>query len=325
MPHHSDTIADWLVSNRLYEDNLFYYALIICFWFFIGFIFLGFEINGYSQAQNLFFNFIYYLIICACMAFCPFWFKLFFSKTHTAKREQELNAHLNELDDDDRQEVVAYLNETGQLAMRPVQKWALIFLGSYFLFEVFFISAWVKDMALVWEPRWASALIEWVRANTDFVSDEGVNHQLFAVRIKPSDVELYQLYTSEREFLASSFGGATALFQVFRSFCFPLLLGAFATIIWRPLDWLGGLSVDPRNIHSVGSFLFSSVATLAMMLLFVSIILYFFFLDMSAVLLFDKEHWVHGFSWNFAFVFAILAIKFIYGWFLFWRNILFYR
>lgn len=131
-------------------------------------------------------------------------------------------------------------------------------------------------MALVWEPRWASALIEWVRANTDFVSDEGVNHQLFFVRIKPSDVELYQLYTSEREFLASNFGGATALFQVFRSFCFPLLLGAFATIIWRPLDWLGGLSIDPRNIHSVGSFLFSSVATLAMMLLFVSIILYFF-------------------------------------------------
>lgn len=276
MPHHTDTIADWLVSNRLYEDNLFYYALIICFWFFIGFIFLGFEINGYSQAQNLFFNFVFYLFICTMMALCPVWFRLFFGKTHTAKREQKLHAHLDGLDDDDRQEVVAYLNETGQLAMRPIQRWALVFLGSYFLFEVFFISAWVKDMALVWEPRWASVLIEWVRDNTDFVSDEGVNHQLFFVRIKPSDVELYQLYTSEREFLASSFGGATALFQVFRSFCFPLILFAFATIIWRPLDWLGGLSVDPRNIHSVGSFLFSSVATLAMMLLFVSIILYFF-------------------------------------------------
>lgn len=67
MPHHTDTIADWLVSNRLYEDNLFYYALIIC----IGFVFLGFEINGYSQAQNLFFNFVFYLFICTMMALCP--------------------------------------------------------------------------------------------------------------------------------------------------------------------------------------------------------------------------------------------------------------
>ncbi|STZ00524.1 Uncharacterised protein [Moraxella lacunata] len=326
MPHHTDTIADWLVSNRLYEDNLFYYALIICFWFFIGFAFLGFELEGFSLQQNLFFNFVFYLFICTMMALCPFWFKFFFSKTHTAKREQELNAHLNELDDDDRQEVVAYLNETGQLAMRPAQRWALVFLGSYFLFEVFFISAWVKDMALVWEPRWASVLIEWVRENTDFLSDkERIDRKLFSVYIKPSDTELYQLYTSEREFLASSFGGATALFQVFRSFCFPLILFAFATIIWRPLDWLGGLSIDPRNIHSVGSFIFSSVATLAMTLLFLSVIFYFIFLDMSAVLLFDKQHWANSFSWNFAFVFAILAIKFIYGWFLFWRDMLFHR
>lgn len=319
---YSDRVEDWLVSNRLYEDNLFYYTLIICFWFFWGFAFLGFELNGYSQTQNLFFNFIYYLIICVCMALCPVWFKLFFAKTHTAKREQELNAHLDELDDNDKQAVIKYLTQTGRLAMRPMQKWALVFLGSYFLFEVFFISAWVKDLALVWEPRWASMLIEWVRGNTDFLSDENrVGYKLFAVRIKPSDVELYQLYTSEREFLASSFGGATALFQVFRSFCFPLILFAFATIIWRPLDWLGGLSIDPRNIHSVGSFIFSSVATLAMTLLFLSVILYFIFLEMSAILLFDKQHWMDGFSWNFVFIFAVLSIKLICGWFLFWKNL----
>lgn len=325
MPHSYDAIQDWLISNRLYEDNLFYYALIICFWFFIGFVFLGFELQGFSLQQNLFFNFIYYLIICTMMALCPFWFKLFFSKTHTAKREQELHTHLDELDDEDRQEVIDYLTHTGGLAMRPAQRWALIFLGSYFLFEVFFISAWVKDMALVWEPRWASVLIEWVRANTDFVSDEGVNHQLFSVYLSHREVELNQLYASEREFLASSFGGATALFQVFRSFCSPLILFAFATIIWRPLDWLGGLSVDPRNIHSVGSFIFSSIATLAMTLLFLGFIFYIKSLSSSAKLLFGAIYWLEQFSWNFAFVFAILAIKFIYGWFVFWRNVLFYR
>ncbi|STZ00522.1 Uncharacterised protein [Moraxella lacunata] len=325
MPHHTDTIADWLVSNRLYEDNLFYYALIICFWFFIGFAFLGFELEGFSLQQNLFFNFVFYLFICTMMALCPVWFRLFFGKTHTAKREQELQQALDELDEYDRAEVEAELAHTGGLAMRPVQKWALIFLGSYFLFEVFFISAWVKDMALVWEPRWASVLIEWVRENTDFLSDkERIDRKLFSVYIKPSDTELYQLYTSEREFLASSFGGATALFQVFRSFCFPLILFAFATIIWRPLDWLGGLSIDPRNIHSVGSFIFSSVATLVMTF-FLLFSLYYFALQESAIMLLGIEFWKDKFSLNFVFVFMILAIKFICGWFLFWRNILFYR
>lgn len=167
MTNHSDTIHDWLISHRLYEDNLFYYTLIILVWFFIGFCFLGFEVNGFSQTQNLFFNFIFYLIICTMMALCPFWFKLFFAKTHTAKREQELQQALDELDGEDRAEVEAELAHTGGLAMRPIQRWSLVFLGSYFLFEVFFISAWVKDLALVWEPKWASMLIEWVRANTN--------------------------------------------------------------------------------------------------------------------------------------------------------------
>ncbi len=323
MPH-SDTIADWLVSNHLYEDNLFYYALIILVWFFIGFSFLGFEIDGYSQTQNLFFNFLFYLFICVMMALCPFWFRLFFGKTHTAKREQELNQALNELDEYDRAKIEAELLHTGGLAMRPVQRWALVFLGSYFLFEVFFISAWVKDLALVWEPKWASVLIEWVRANTDFVSDEGVNHQLFSVRITSDDIELSRFYTSERAFLASDFGGATALFQVVRSFCFPLILFAFATIIWRPLDWLGGLSVNPRNIHSIGSFVFSSVATLAMTF-FSLFVFYYMALDISAAMLLGVEFWKDRFFFNFNFVFIVLAIKFICGWFVFWRNLLFHR
>ncbi|QPT45661.1 alcohol dehydrogenase catalytic domain-containing protein [Moraxella nonliquefaciens] len=36
-------------------------------------------------------------------------------------------------------------------------------------------------------------------------------------------------------------------------------------------------------------------------------------LSSSAKLLFGATYWLGQFSWNFAFVFAILAIKFIYG------------
>lgn len=321
MSHHFEQLPDWLFSDRLYENSLFFHTLIMVFWFFVGFAFLGFEIYGFSQQMNLLFNFIFFLLICVCMALCPIWFWLIFKKTNTAQRELELYNILDDLDDEDYWQLRQELYQTGGLPMQPIQRWALVFLGCYFLFEVFFISAWVKDLALVWEPSWATWLIEWVRANTDFVSDEGVNHQLFAVCIKPKDVALYQLYASEREFLASGFGGATALFQAFRSFGFLLILGAFAVIMWRPLDWLGFAHIDPRNIYSVGSFIFSCLATLAMALLFLSIILYFFFLDMSAILLFNKQHWVDGFFWNFAFIFAVLTIKFIYGWFLFFRNL----
>lgn len=257
-----DDIEEWLIAHDLYADDLFSYALIICFWFLVGGSFLGIEFLELTQTQNLFINALWYLMICGCMALCPFWFHLFFKKRHNKYQSNLLSKKLNELNDHDRQAVIDYLDDFGFIK-RPIQKWALVFLGSYFLFEVFFITAWVKyfeiatDLttietpALVWQPNWATAIIEWVRANTDFVSDEGVNHQFFAVNISSRDGELYQLYTSEREFLASDFGGATALFQVFRAVSFPLLVASIVSIFWKPL--VEGLeSLDPRY----GSYFF---------------------------------------------------------------------
>ncbi|MDO4699099.1 MAG: hypothetical protein Q4A69_00225 [Moraxella sp.] len=320
MSHHFKQLPDWLFSDRLYENSLFFYTVIILFWFFVGFALMGFEIARFSQKVNLLLNFVFYLVICVCMALSPVWFWLIFKNTNTAQRELELYGILDDLDDEDYWQLKQELYQTGGLPMQSVQRWALVFLGSYFLFEVFFISSWVKELALVWEPEWATWLIEWVRANTDFVSDEGVNHQLFSVRIKPKDAVLYQLYTSEREFLASDFGGATALFQAFRSFGFPLILNALAIIMWRPLDWLGFARIDPRNIDSVGSFVFSGLATLAMVF-FLFFALYYTALEESALMLIGKHFWSNSFSLNFILIFMILAIKFIYGWFLFFRNL----
>ena len=318
MPHHTDTIADWLVSNRLYEDNLFYYALIICFWFFIGFIFLGFEINGYSQAQNLFFNFIYYLIICACMAFCPFWFKFFFSKTHTAKREQELHAHLDGLDDDDRQEVVAYLNETGQLAMRPAQRWALVFLGSYFLFEVFFISAWVKDMALVWQPDWVMGIVEWVRENTDSRSlPDGGSLFDFSSRIGRDDF-LLNYYQTETEFLASELGKSAMLFTFWKFISFfPIvfaLMGAFGLMS----GWLGIGAIKERSQTNLWGFIVSTAFLCgAGLMALMSVIMVIVVSDDTKIipLATNKIGFLILFKWNilyiFTMIFLILVINYI--------------
>ena len=318
MPHHTDTIADWLVSNRLYEDNLFYYALIICFWFFIGFAFLGFELEGFSLQQNLFFNFIYYLIICACMALCPFWFRLFFGKTHTAKREQELHAHLDGLDDDDRQEVVAYLNETGQLAMRPAQRWALVFLGSYFLFEVFFISAWVKDMALVWQPDWVMGIVEWVRENTDSRSlPDGGSLFDFSSRIGRDDF-LLNYYQTETEFLASELGKSAMLFTFWKFISFfPIvfaLMGAFGLMS----GWLGIGAIKERSQTNLWGFIVSTAFLCgAGLMALMSVIMVIVVSDDTKIipLATNKIGFLILFKWNilyiFTMIFLILVINYI--------------
>ena len=318
MPHHTDTIADWLVSNRLYEDNLFYYALIICFWFFIGFAFLGFELEGFSLQQNLFFNFIYYLIICACMALCPFWFKLFFGKTHTAKREQELQQALDELDEYDRAEVEAELAHTGGLAMRPVQRWALVFLGSYFLFEVFFISAWVKDMALVWQPDWVMGIVEWVRENTDSRSlPDGGSLFDFSSRIGRDDF-LLNYYQTETEFLASELGKSAMLFTFWKFISFfPIvfaLMGAFGLMS----GWLGIGAIKERSQTNLWGFIVSTAFLCgAGLMALMSVIMVIVVSDDTKIipLATNKIGFLILFKWNilyiFTMIFLILVINYI--------------
>ncbi len=311
---HSDTLQDWLVSNRLYEDNLFYYALIILVWFFIGFCFLGFEINGYSQTQNLFFNFVFYLFICAMMALCPFWFKLFFGKTHTAKREQELQQALDDLDEYDRAEVEAELLHTGGLAMRPVQRWALVFLGSYFLFEVFFISAWVKDLALVWEPKWASMLIEWVRANTN-LPPLNVDRKLFLLKIHSSSDELLRtMYATETEFLDSDFGKSSLLFHFIRALNFPLIFISTYLIFSKIIGWSGANKFKMhyqkiRFFDNIKNFLWLSfLMFFLLIMLFGGVGKLLIDIETTATMLLNISSWVDNFFFNIGHLFFVITL-----------------
>lgn len=318
MPHHPDTIADWLISKRLYEDNLFYYALIICFWFFIGFAFLGFELQGFSLQQNLFFNFVFYLFICTMMALCPFWFKLFFSKTHTAKREQELQQALDELDEYDRAEVEAELAHTGGLAMRPVQKWALIFLGSYFLFEVFFISAWVKDMALVWQPDWVMGIVEWVRANTN-LPPLNVDRKLFILDIgSSSDKILHTMYNSEIEFLNSEFGKSALFFHFVRFIGVPCIIIAINLSFLGIIGWSGLNKFKHSHNGDLFSFLKSYLWT-SFLAFFCALMMWGGILlvqsvDISAEMSMNIVMWLDNLYLNFCLVLMIISFFIIVSW-----------
>lgn len=325
MQNHSDIIHDWLASNQLYEENLFYYALIILVWFFVGFSFLGFELTGFSQAQNLFFNFIYYLIICVCMALCPFWFRLFFGKTHTAKREQELRQALDELDDDDRAEVEDYLNHTGQFVMRPFQRWALVFLGSYFLFEVFFISAWVKDMALVWQPDWVMGAVEWVRVQVD-IPPLNIYEGWFMLEVDEKNGWLYdKFYKNEVGFLSSTEGGSVLFYHFIRVVFYIPVLTAFSILLWKPLLWLGIGNINPEYIEGFLSFIRACAWSIVMGFFFIVCLLYLLMnLDTNSVYIQNVGEWLSNFQIIiFCFFISSAAIRFFAGWFLFWKRLFF--
>lgn len=323
MTHHSDNVQNWMHSNRLYEDNLFYYTLIIVFWFFVGLGPLGFELDGYSLKQNLFFNFLYYLFICVCMALCPFWFKLFFAKTHTAKREQEINHHLDELDQNERVEIETYLAQTGQLAMRPMQKWALVFLGSYFLFEVFFILAWVKDLSLVWQPEWVSACIEWAKSHVN-IPPLNIDRDWFLLQIDEKEGWVYdKFYQNEVGFLNSTEGSSVLFYHCLRVFFYLPVLTAFCILLWRPLLWLGVGNINPEYINGFLSFIRACAWSIVMAFFFVVSSLYLLhFFDTHSIYIQNIGQWTSNFSViMLCFFFSSMAVRFFAGWFLFWKRV----
>lgn len=47
-------IMEWMTSERLYEEYLFFYILVILFWVAIGFFGFGFEIRGFLSHRIYF-------------------------------------------------------------------------------------------------------------------------------------------------------------------------------------------------------------------------------------------------------------------------------
>lgn len=318
MPH-TDTIKDWLISNDLYEENLFFYTLIIIFWFFVGFVCLGFELEGFSLQQNLFFNFVFYLFICAMMALCPFWFKLFFRNHHNNRRQEWFDDAFSKLDDEDRQLVTDYLQATGHFVKQPLQRWSLIFLGSYFLFEIFFISAWVKDLALVWEPRWATALIEWAISHTN-VPPLNVDRDLFGIDIKDDSFPILN-YDTDTDFLQSEHGRALMLFHCFRAVTFFLILTCFYHLLWKLVS-NEITNISPKNIDTLFKFMTISFLTFMAFLMAVAVFFAFFeAVNVSNLYMQHKASWIYHFWLMIGYLFVLCFIRLAYDWCIFWRRV----
>ena len=256
------SVLDWIRSEHLYAEYLFFYFVIIVFWGAIGLFSFGFELSNYILQQNLFFNFIWFLLLATAMAFTPFWYRMVFdSQTKQQRRNAEIQQLIEAIEDPiKRKAIQQYLASNGGLPPIILQKWCLIFLGWCALFELFFISAWVKDLILVWQPAWIQWVIEWMTANLN-LPPLNIDRKFFDLSLKDSIFE--KQFLNEQTFLASPLGDVALVFQFWRAMIFLPILTVLILLLWKPIDLT---RLDPRYISGIGTFLWCSLISFFMFL-----------------------------------------------------------
>lgn len=321
----SQSVLNWMASERLYEEYLFFYLLIIVFWGFIGLFSFGFELSGYSLQQNLLFNFIWFLTLTITMAFTPIWYRLIFGrKSRLQRRSEKTQQQIEAIKDPIKREAIKqHIANDGGLAPRTLQKWSLIFLGWCALFEMFFVTSWVKDLALVWQPEWVNSVIDWVRANTN-VPPLNVDRKLFLVKLSSDDsgsAMLKQMFGNEQVFLTSVFGRACLLYHAWHVLSFFPILIASIICLWQLIGWTGANQLETKR--GIGGYCLLVVITFFMTLMFIGG-LFMFIQDVGyrAGSVTGLAGWVHDLWLNIAYFLIILALRLYTNWFLIFKNML---
>lgn len=326
--YNSQNILRWMASERLYEEYLFFYIIILVFWAAVGFFSFGFEIEGYSQPENLFLNFLLFIFLAIMMVFTPFWYRLIFgTEARLQRRTQEVYEQVEKIQDEEkRKAILRYLERDGALPPRKLQKWCLIILGWCVIFELFFISAWIKDLHLVWQPEWANTAITWIRSNTvDLISGgNNIGTGIFLVDIKDSGF-LSLIFSSGQDFLYSDIGNTVLLFHFFHAVMFWIVLFSLIILLWKPIDWLGFDNLNPNKINGKRRFFFCIIVSIISMIAFCLGGFGILFQDVSYHLrinpLLKKEYYLSSFWINIIFIFTIFGLKFFSAWFWFFVGI----
>ena len=311
----------WLDNEGLYKESLLIYLAIICFWVALGYYTLGFEISIYSLKQNLLLNFIYFLLLCAAILLTPFWYSLFFISPATkSKLKNKILLAVCQIENKElAMSVKEYLINNGKLLRRNYQKIALYFLGCYFLFEIFYISAWVKNFRLIWEPYLVKSIVAWMIDNTSLPSEKIRSIKLFSISLNRTVISGL---VTEKEFLFSKAGDSVLLFNFFRALFFIPMLASFSILLWDFFDIAGLEALKPYNANSVKSFLWSITATLVMsFMLIASLGTLVNSIDFKLNMVY-KWAWPYELWVNLGFVSIIVGVKFIISWLFYFKKAL---
>lgn len=320
MPHHTDTIKDWIMSNRLYEVHIFYYTLIIIFWVIVGFVSLGFEIGSFSSTQNLLLNFVWYLTVCLLMITSL----IIFCNTYEANKYKRYLENLEreieeKLTDEEKEIVCDLIQEQGHTLPTNKQRYALLFVGCYALFELFVVSAWIKDMTLIWQPDWVLAIIEWVKSNSTVVSVSANGGSFFSFNafITKSNL-LYDYYQDGKLFLNSELGKSAMFMSFIKLISFVPVIYSLCLVFWKMFGWISGDHLMRRASSEVWGFIWVSSLVLFMnfvMLLGILAIIVGMNFDMRILpIISGKLGWLDVFGWNLFYLCYVFGLHISYRW-----------
>ncbi|MGB6926950.1 hypothetical protein [Psychrobacter sp.] len=320
----NESIQEWITSNRLYEEYLFFYLLICLFWFFVGLFSIGIRIPVFNDMQNLAFNTVWFLILCVALSIPKFWYFLIKGRhgqlfQATAKVYETLDS----IEDvEQKEQVHKQIASNGKLPPNRLETLSLAFLFAFILFDILYTRCWIRDLSLVWQPEWVNACIGWVHNNLSMppISED---RQIFNLWFDDghNDTVLKEYFGDEWAFLASPFGDAAMFYHFIRVVMFVPILAALSIVLWKPLKFMGMQQIDPRNIHSVMSFLRSCAWSL-IFAFFMAIGTWGFLTNANwfTLGLIDQEAWFENLYINGLYLFIVFGIRFFYGWFVFWKN-----
>ena len=321
----NESIQEWITSNRLYEEYLFYYLLICLFWFFVGLFSIGIRIPVFNDIQNLIFNSVWFLLLCVALSVPKFWYRLIKGKNaYLFQATAKVYETLDSIEDiDQREQVHKQITSNGKLPPNRLETLSLAFLFAFLLFDILYIRSWISDLSLVWQPDWVNACIGWVHNNLT-LPPINENRKFFDLYFSgnSADTKLKQQFEDEWAFLASPFGDAAMFYHFIRVMMFVPILAALSIVLWKPLKWMGMQQIDPRNIRSVMSFLRSCAWSL-IFAFFMAIGTWGFLTNANwfTLGLIDQEAWFDNLYINVLYLFIVFGIRFFYGWLIFWKNI----
>ena len=284
-----------------FEVHLFLCALVLALFLLLAIIL--FAIPWAKNLQlNLFINFLWLLAI----------YKLIFFFAHYYNKKFGFSLQDDTIDEED------YRN--GDTPLTHAQMYALVTIFCIYIFELFFIEAWLHKLQLVWRPFWADAIINWMRDNADTLSNN--NKWGIIAIIVGSDNPLKRVFPDGDAFLRSSFSNAALLFSFFRLVTFPVIVACYYKVLGNMIDGLGMDAINPGKInprelgnHKHVLWCFFLTIPLIFMFIGATLMCTLFPLELNVLSMISVNAWLERFGLYFTCpIFIIFAMKMMYGW-----------
>lgn len=314
-----------LHHHRLYERYIFFYIVIMSVWLILAsYVFTHYKIDTWTVKQNLALGFLYYLFFAAMIAITPFWYRITLHRfTETDKYQQAILETLEETaTQQEYDEMADFLEQNGEIIPSFKQTLALMAIFWVLIFELYFLYSWIdpKTLTFLWQPEWMKSLSQWVISHT--------NTDSFGFAFDAPNIPRSKTWRATMQSILDTPQGHTlAAIHVWFMFSYAILLFCVCKTFWRAVDWLGFERVNPRNIHSVGRFLWASFASLPFWIFFVVSVFSFMMLQWFATIkmatVIDVSRWfVHLKLYLVSPIFFLFSVKGFLGWFQFWQRIL---